>query len=238
MSDTPPQLAPPAVPTLAQVAVDELQDSILSGRLAAGAPLRLEETAHALGMSPSPVREALRELGRLGLVVNVPHKGAHVAELSHADLTDTYAVRTVLEAWAVEVAAGRFRDDDRAACERHLEAYEDALGRSAMRDARAAHAAFHFGLYTASGSPWLLRSIRPVWENSERYRFMTAASVESLQQREIEHRDLLAACATGDGRRAAALLREHLANSLEHVSAHMRSLEPPPGEVVASSSDI
>lgn len=218
--------------------MDVLQDAILSGRLAAGSPLRLEETARTLGMSPTPVREALRELGRLGLVVNVPYRGAHVAELSLDDLHDTYAVRTVLEMRAVELAAGRLSVDDRAACEGHLEVYEAALCRSAMRDAREAHAAFHFGLYAASGSPWLLRLIRPVWESSERYRFMTAASVEWLQQRQVEHRDLFAACAAGEAERAAELLREHLAHSLERAAAHMGRLEPPAGEVVASPSDI
>jgi DNA-binding GntR family transcriptional regulator len=222
VSSSLPQLDVPPTPTLAQVAVDELQEAILSGRLAAGAPIRLEETARALGMSPSPVREALRELGRLGLVVHVPHKGAHVAELSFEDMQDTYAVRILLETQAIGLAAARFGDGDRAAAEAHLAEYGKALERQAMREARTAHAAFHFTLYAPSGSQWLLRLIRPAWENSERYRFMTAASAGSLQERDAEHRALLAACAAHEAERASSLLEAHLLGSCKSIVGRLK----------------
>ena len=225
MSSAHPQLSAPTVLTLAQIAGDELQDAILSGRLPAGSPLRLEETARALGMSASPVREALRELGRLGLVVHVPHKGAHVAELSPEDLRDTYDVRLLLETRAVWLAAERFSAEAEAAAEGHLAAYEAALRASAMRQARDAHSGFHFALYAASGSPWLLRLIRPVWENSERYRFMTAASAGALRERDREHRQILAACVELDAERAAALLHDHLSATVSRVSKHMGGLK-------------
>jgi DNA-binding GntR family transcriptional regulator len=172
-------------------------------------------------MSPSPVREALRELGRLGLVVQIPHKGAHVAELSAEDLRDTYDVRLVLETKAVWLAAERFGPADEAAAETHLAAYDKALWASAMRDARASHSGFHFALYSAAGSPWLLRLIRPVWENSERYRFMTAASAEALRERDREHRQILEACIEHDADRASALLHDHLSSTVAHVAKHM-----------------
>lgn len=216
--------AAPRIPvTLAQAAVDALQEAILSGRLAAGSPLRLEETSRALGMSFSPVREALRELVRLGLAVYVPHKGTHVAQLSADDLRDTYRVRTLLEVEAVRLAAERFDEEDREAAERHLAAYEAALAASAMRDAREAHSAFHFALYQASGSPWLTRLIRPAWENAERYRFMTTGSVQTLRRRRREHHAILAACVEHDGDRAAALLREHLVRTAVRVAQQMGS---------------
>ena len=207
--------------TLAQTAADELQEQILAGRLAAGAHLRLEETARALGMSPSPVREALRELERLGLVVQVPHRGARVADLTLADLRDTYAVRILLETRAVELAAAAITSATLGLAERSLERYDEALAASDMRAARDAHAAFHFALYEASGSPWLVRLIQPVWQSAERYRFMTVGSVDALLRRQAEHRDLLAACAAGDAARAGALLAEHLRGSEDAVAKRM-----------------
>ena len=92
-------------PTMAEAALAELRDSILSGELAPGAPLRLEELAERLGMSISPVREAVRRLESLGLAVHVPHRGARVSELALDDLRDTYEVRLVLEPLAVRKAA-------------------------------------------------------------------------------------------------------------------------------------
>ena len=82
---------------MAEAALAELQDSILSGELAPGTPLRLEELADRLGMSISPVREAVRRLESLGLAVHVPHRGARVSELALDDLRDAYEVRLLLE---------------------------------------------------------------------------------------------------------------------------------------------
>ncbi|MGH3041847.1 MAG: GntR family transcriptional regulator, partial [Gaiellaceae bacterium] len=79
--------------TMAEAAVADLQEAILAGELAPGAPLRLEELARSLGMSISPVREAVRRLEALGLAVHAPHRGAWVSELAIEDLHDTYEVR-------------------------------------------------------------------------------------------------------------------------------------------------
>src|SRR5437879_8160696 len=129
---------------MAEAALAELQDSILSGELPPGSPLRLEELAARLGMSISPVREAVRRLESLGLAVHVPHRGARVSDLALDDLRDTYEVRLVLEPLAVRRAAGRFTSEDESAAHVHLVAYAQARERNEPRAARAAHAAFHF----------------------------------------------------------------------------------------------
>ncbi len=205
---------------MAEAALAELQDSILSGELAPGAPLRLEDLAARLGMSISPVREAVRRLENLGLAVHVPHRGARVSELALDDLRDTYEVRLVLEPLAVRRAAARFTGEDAAAARAHLADYAQARERDEPQSARAAHAAFHFALYAASGSEWLLRLIRPAWENCERYR---AISLQSPSSREIEreHERILDACARHDPDRAAAELTRHLAATANLVARQM-----------------
>ena len=159
-----------AAPTLAERALADLHDAILSGALLPGAPLRLEHLARTLDMSPMPIREAIRELERLGLAEHVPHRGARVSRLSSDDLRDTYEARLALETLAVRQAAARFTEDDAAAAEHRLVEHVRAHKADDQRRARTAHAEFHLGLYAASGSTWLPRLIRPLWENSERYR--------------------------------------------------------------------
>ncbi len=200
-------------PTMAEAALAELQDSILSGELAPGSPLRLEELADRLGMSISPVREAVRRLESLGLAVHVPHRGARVSELALDDLRDAYEVRLLLEPRAVRRAAERFTADDAATARAHLAAYEQA------RD-RAEHAAFHFALYSASHSEWLLRLIRPAWENCERYR---AISLQRRGYAEIDrqHERILEACVRHEPERAAAELTRHLALTANLVAEQM-----------------
>ena len=92
--------------TLAERALADLQEAILSGELAPGTPLRLEALARSLEMSPMPIREAVRELERLGLAEHVPHRGARVSRVSVEDLRDTYAARLLLESAAIRLAAG------------------------------------------------------------------------------------------------------------------------------------
>jgi DNA-binding GntR family transcriptional regulator len=212
---------------MAEAALAELQDSILSGELPPGSPLRLEELAARLGMSISPVREAVRRLENLGLAVHVPHRGARVSELALDDLRDTYEVRLVLEPLAVRRAATRFTDEDEAVARAHLADYRRARERDEPRGARDAHAAFHFALYAASGSEWLLRLIRPAWENCERYR---AISLQGRSSREVEgeHERILGACVHGLPDRAAAELTRHLAATANLVARQMGSGDPFP----------
>ncbi len=195
---------------MAEAALAELRDSILSGELAPGAPLRLEELAERLGMSISPVREAVRRLESLGLAVHVPHRGARVSELARDDLRDAYEVRLALEPLAVRRAAGQFAAEDAAAARRHLADYARARERSETGDARAAHAAFHFTLYRASGSEWLVRMIRPAWENCERYRAISLQS-RSIVEVERQHERILEACVRHEPELAATELTRHLA---------------------------
>ena len=149
------------IATLADAATAELRERILSGELESGAPLRLEELARSLGTSISPVREAVRKLEALGLAVHVAHRGSRVKELDVDDLRDTYEARLALEPVAVARAAGRITPDEVERAQAALESYTLCRERGDRPAARDAHDAFHFTLYTASGSDWLVRLIRP-----------------------------------------------------------------------------
>ena len=183
--------------TLAEKAFTALHEAIVTGALGPGERLPIEELAETFDMSPMPIREALRRLDSVGLVENVPHRGARVTELSGADLADVYEARLALEPMAVEHAAVRFEDEDRRAAEaalrRHIAAYE----RDDITQVWRAHTEFHFALYRAAGSRWLLRLITPLWESSERYRFAStpSTSASSTRARVTSPRRLSVSCA-------------------------------------------
>jgi DNA-binding GntR family transcriptional regulator len=196
--------------TLAERALEDLQEAILSGELEPGAPLRLEKLARSLEMSPMPVREAVRQLEALGLAEHEPHRGARVSRLSVDDLRDTYDARLALETLAVRQAADRFTHEEAVAARKRIDEHAAAYTAGEFRRGREAHAAFHLGLYAVSGSVWLPRLIRPLWENSERYRIASLHAQGALEQREREHVRIVEACAARDADAAAAALREHL----------------------------
>lgn len=200
-------------------------DAIMAGKISPGAPLRLQELASQLGMSIMPVREALRRLEGLGLVEIVAHKGAWVRALTLSDLHDTYFARINLECLAIRAAASRFGPEDAEAARLALEAHLEARARGDQVAARNAHERFHFTLYEASGSEWLIRSLGPAWRNSERYRVASMRDPENVERRAREHHEMLAALEAGDGEAAATLLAEHLRASAELVAAGLEDDE-------------
>jgi DNA-binding GntR family transcriptional regulator len=205
--------------TLADSAFSALHDAIVAGHLAPGERLPIEELGVALGMSAMPIREALRRLDAAGLVENIPHRGARVTELSVEDLAEVYEARLALEPLAVARAAVRFDERDAASATERLVALA-ALHDENTPETWAAHTAFHFALYEAGESSWLLRLIEPLWETSQRYR-VAVTLAPMLEARRAEHDEILRACVERDPDLAAAALYSHLATTANMVSQAM-----------------
>jgi DNA-binding GntR family transcriptional regulator len=205
--------------TLAEKAFDTLHAAIITGQLRPGARLPIEELAEVLEMSPMPIREAVRRLDAAGLVENIPHRGARVTDLSVNDLAEVTEVRLALEVLAIRRAAERFDEADEARARARLDQL-DAMSDDNSATTSAGHAAFHFALYQAADSAWLLRLIRPVWETSERY-CLEEPACRQLVERRHEHDGILSACAAHDPDRAALALHDHLARTANSISVAM-----------------
>ena len=208
-------LSPGEHRTLAEKAFMLLRQAILTGVLKPGARLPIEELGEMLGMSPMPVREAVRRLDAMGLVENIPHKGARITELSVEDLRDVYEARLVLEPLAVYRAAANFTESNSTMARAALDAM--TLSSTGSSDQWTAHSAFHLGLYKASGSKWLIRLIQPLWETSERYRHAAPIQREIGVRRE-EHERVLKGCEDHQPAQAAGELFNHLAETANATS--------------------
>ncbi|HVW30027.1 MAG TPA: GntR family transcriptional regulator [Polyangiaceae bacterium] len=209
--------------TLAERALAALHEGIVSGELAAGQRLRIEELAAALNMSHLPIREAIRQLESRGLVEHIPHRGARVTELSVADAVQIYDARLLIEPEILRRAAERFTDDDVAAARTALARHNEVSAGDRRVETWQTHTEFHFALYDPCGSPWLLRVVKPLWETSQRYR-LTIPAVNAEQRRvesAVEHEEMLLACSARDGERAAKALYDHLVRSANLITTHM-----------------
>jgi DNA-binding GntR family transcriptional regulator len=197
--------------TMAEFALEQLREAIILGELPAGTPLRLDELARSLGMSISPIREAVRQLEALGLAKHVPHQGAKVLDFDVDELRDLFEVRLALESLAVRRAAERFTDADATTARAHLTRFDDTRASGDVRQTMRAHTAFHFTLYDASGSPWLVALIRPAWVRSERFRPALLASAGDPQDthRALDEQ-LLEACIAHRPDEAAKAFYDHL----------------------------
>jgi DNA-binding GntR family transcriptional regulator len=199
--------------TLAGRAFVQLRDAILSGELPPGARLGIETLAHTLSMSPMPIREAIRRLDALGLVEQVPRRGARVSEVSIDDLREVYHLRFALEALAVRLAVERWADATAERAAASLSRTVQAERDMDFAGSWAADTDFHFALYRASESGWLVRLITPLWETSERYRRLAKSTTREFGDRHREHMAILDACIQRDAGLAARRLCEHLSRS-------------------------
>lgn len=189
--------------------VNEIRRRILSGDIPAGAKIPAGPLAEELGVSPVPVREALQALQSEGLVKIFGHRGAIAAPASPKELADLYQLREILEPAAVSIV-------DLSLVRERLDALTDALERldhalhRGDRDAfRVAHREFHFGIYACSGNDWMVRTIRGLYDQCERYR--TAATWQrDPNDAASEHRFMLEALREARADDAARLTLAHL----------------------------
>ncbi|MGH8915125.1 MAG: GntR family transcriptional regulator [Acidimicrobiia bacterium] len=210
--------------TLADVALAELREAIVSGEIPPGSPIRLQEYVDRLSMSTVPIREALRFLEQKGLIERRPHRGVIVCEMSAADLEDTYKIRLDLESMAVRMAASRIKDKDRVILLGLVDEYEAAL-RADNGSAPDVHTKLHMSIYHYADSRWLRLLLPSLWDNSERYRRLQMPVRGTIEQRVEEHRVLVEACASGDPEIAATELQAHLSRTMVRAIALLREQE-------------
>ena len=139
-----------------ETVADRLRDEILDGQLAAGSRLVEAELADRFGVSRGPVRDALQELARTGLAVDLPRRGTFVSSLTERDLDEVYDIRRAIEEAAVRLTIARADEADVAALFEALEEAESAYGRDELASAWEADMAFHREYCRLSGNGRLL----------------------------------------------------------------------------------
>jgi DNA-binding GntR family transcriptional regulator len=187
-----------------------LRARILSGDLHRGRKLRQEALAEELGVSRTPLREALRRLAAEGLVEFHANRGAHVADLEHEDVRSAYEARLALEPGAARLAAARRSAQELRAMRAAVAAQE--RGEDWLETSRA----FHLALVRASGNEYLIRLAEALW---------VPAIAQAIYEQQLtapdrraadldEHERITAAIAAGDAELADGLTRRHIESSL------------------------
>lgn len=196
--------------TVATGLADALREEILTGALPEGLVLRQEAVAQRYDVSRIPVREALRLLEAEGLVVLRPHRGAVVAGLSLAEIEEIFDLRAVLEPMLLSRAIPELTEEDLAAAEAILGAYETALDAGDVAQWGVMNWAFHAKLYERAGRPQTLAFLGGLRQKADRYTRLQLRFAGDVDRARREHRALLQLCARGDVDAAAALARDHV----------------------------
>jgi DNA-binding GntR family transcriptional regulator len=187
-----------------------LGEAITHGTIALGARLREVEVATQLGVSATPVREALRRLEREGLVIVNPHRGATVVTFTPTEIAGLYEVHEILESHAVHRAA-EADDRDTAALEHLLEEEEATLTEPDQQAFNRLDLRFHRTLNELSGNGPLAELTEQVHRRIQSVRIRFDVHLPNRPtQSHAQHKELLAAVRDGDADRAEALARTHI----------------------------
>jgi DNA-binding GntR family transcriptional regulator len=199
---------------------NSLRDAILAGSVPAGASLVEADLAERFDVSRGPVRDALRELVREGILVDLARRGTVVATLTTADIREVYAVREGLEIVAARLAIGRAEADDIQAIGVHVDRMEEAWDRRADYTASLAEdLAFHRGMDHLSGNDRLVAMYDQMLGQTELLMRSAAATNPGLgnAMRRSAHRDILDALLARDVERARVALVDHYAYAVERL---------------------
>lgn len=198
--------------TLSEEILGTLREEIVMGTIPPGTPLLLKDLSAQLGVSVSPIREALRQLQILGLVEHSPYRGTRTSLLTLEELQETYEIRGALESLSARKGAERFTDDDTVACGAALDEIEAGYEAADTRRVIHGNTAFHLALARAARSETLYRSLAAVCETSERYSasLLQHTSRENQKVEREGHLSILRACQQHDPVAAERAVLEHL----------------------------
>lgn len=200
---------PPVARNASEVAAGLIRAAILDGRLDPGSRLKEEALARELGISRTPVREALLLLQAEGLVEAAPNRGATVRTYEPDDLADMYALRALLEAYAVGRAADRIGPDTLRDLERGVARFEAMVDGDIGELARE-NQAFHATILEAAGSARLAAMLRSVVELPLVYRSFARYSRQQRRSSAAYHQRIVGALRAGDAERAEAIMKAHI----------------------------
>ena len=202
---------------LRDMVFDVLMSAIMQGQLSPGERLLEVQLADEMGVSRTPVREAIRRLELEGFVVMVPRKGAYVAGLSINDVEEVYEIRTVLETLAVRLAAQRMQPADYAQLDELSEKMRATWQEGNVDNWVSLDASFHELLYKFSRNERLVAMMNNIMEQLSRYRIISLANVEVRHNSLSEHQELIEALKRHDSEAEATAVAMHIENTKQSL---------------------
>ncbi|MBP7254194.1 MAG: GntR family transcriptional regulator [Negativicutes bacterium] len=209
---------------LREVVCETLREAIRSGVLKPGERLMEIQLADELGVSRTPVREAMRKLELEGYVIMLPRRGTYVANISIRDINEVFEIRTTLDALASGLAAERITEEELEQLERLLVSIGENIETRNMKKVVEDDMEFHDILYKASRNQRLVGIISNLREQMTRFRSMSMSYPGRLKKTLEEHSRLVEAIAQRDVELAQKLAVEHMENSEQTLLIDMEAI--------------
>ena len=207
---------------LRDVVFQTLRAAILKGELKPGERLMELQLAAKLGVSRTPIREAIRMLEQEGLAVTIPRKGAEVAKMTEKDMEDVLQIRRSLEDLAVRLSCDNINAAQLQELRVAMEEFVEKSKSDNVVEIAKADVNFHEILYKASNNPKLLLLLSNLREQMYRYRVEYLKDTSIYPRLIEEHRQMYDALMAKDKEKAASYVEQHLHNQAEAVKKIIR----------------
>ncbi len=202
---------------LRDVVFETLRQAILSGRLQPGERLMEIHLARQLGVSRTPVREAIHKLEQEGLVNMVPRRGAVVAKITRSDLEDVLEVRATLEDLCVRKACHTMTAEDLDALDQAAARFAECVEHGDLMECAQADVVFHDIISESTGNRRLIQILNNLREQIYRYRLENLKDRETWPELIQEHRTICEALRGKDEEKAREAIRIHIANQKHSI---------------------
>ncbi|MBO5452189.1 MAG: GntR family transcriptional regulator [Lachnospiraceae bacterium] len=206
---------------LRDVVFNTLRQAILTGELKPGERLMEIHLADRLGVSRTPIREAIRKLELEGLVVMIPRKGAQVARITEKNLKDVLEVRRALDMLAVRLACSRMDDEYKKQLREACDEFARVVKNNNTKDITEADVRFHDIINKATGNDRLIQLVNNLAEQMYRYRLEYIKDAAYHNRLVAEHEEIYSAIMDGDEERAAKAVVLHIDNQEETIIKHL-----------------
>ena len=208
---------------LRDVVFKKLRRAILLEELKAGERLTEIRLADRLGVSRTPIREAMRKLELEGLVVMVPRRGAVVAKISEKNLRDVLEIRRVLDMLCARLACERMSEEAKEKLNTACQDFEEAVKSGDLRDVAQKDVALHNIIIGATGNLTLQQMLDNLAEQMYRYRVKYLKDDSQYQTLSREHRAICKSIMSGDQETAVRLAKEHIDNQETAIIRQLRA---------------
>ena len=210
---------------LRDVVFNTLREAILKGDLKPGERLMELQLASKLGVSRTPIREAIRMLEQEGLAVTTPRKGAEVAKMTLKDMEDVLDIRDALDELAVRIACQKISDEQLKQLEDMKELFEKSTQTGNVKKIAEADVTFHDVIYEATGNPKLVTLLNNLREQVYRYRVEYIKDPKNYPTLIAEHEAILESLKNRDVKNAVEAMHVHVANQAEAVKTVIQEQE-------------
>ncbi|NLK22023.1 MAG: GntR family transcriptional regulator [Epulopiscium sp.] len=207
---------------LRDVVFNTLRKAILSGDLLPGERLMEKQLAEKMGVSRTPIREAIRKLELEGFVVMVPRKGAQVANITEKDIQDVLEVRSVLEALAVRLACDKMEKEDLGQLKETMDIFSDAAKEEDVDTMIKKDTEFHDIIFGATKNEKLIQIVNNLREQIHRYRVAYLKSFGDFKAIQEEHEQIVHAIENKNPSLAEKVATEHIKNQERAVIKYVR----------------